>query len=806
MTLSPATSVAFAVSGGTPADARSWISVDLAGHPTPGRRGYIVATEPVEPSGRGFELAAQARTIILSEMRRLRNSPPDVALGRSLAAANATIFDQARDGVAAGADQRVLVGATAIILEGHSATFAHVPPGQMVLVEDGLVYAIPELESWFPTYAQDIRVTGKAEPLGFASWTEPLMAQTEIRPGDTLVLCSSETARAFAEEVASSGFQVRDLTYLHHRDPDVVLDAFRGVVIAQDLPRAGVAVISFPPLPDSEQVRTIADIGRRSRERVRHGRAIVRQWKPVPGPRRDRVAAPAEVSTTITVSGEGEEASDGARDTAPASPEVQPTQPAGSTAKPLRSGPLKSARSRAARVYEWGEPRWNSTWTRPSTVAQFGVPGAHGVSVFRGQTSYMGERSWRHRLPRLPVIGSAWIWPFLLMLILGSALGALYVRERFLTPEVDEPALISAIDERILSAQTGDTPAEVVADLDLAQRGLDQARAADVSDDLLDPRQQAITTRRDAVTDVIRMSDLQRIGTLPEEFNQASVRGVNTPAGIFFVAGNLYQWQPEADGGFRELDVILEQGRAIDGIRVGRLWGLAFDNEGLYVTDGEHVFMLPTETGAWRAVPIGKINDQPWKPGPLAAFDGAVYLLQQDGSQIYRFGIDDAESEAPPVEWLQTGARDDIGRARDLAIDANIFVLLETGAVQVMYRGELQTTVEPQYVQPGDAEALVDGAATGYLYVAVTDEDEDTGRIVAFDRDDGAAAYQLLLPIGFTTGDVNVAPPFQGVQDIVVDEATGTVYIVNGDAIWTARYSLPDRSTPGTPGHDQPRR
>jgi len=389
------------------------------------------------------------------------------------------------------------------------------------------------------------------------------------------------------------------------------------------------------------------------------------------------------------------------------------------------------------------------------------------------------------------------------MLVLGSALGALYVQKQLLTPEVDEPALISAIDDRILSAQNGDTPAEVVANLDLAQRGLDQAREAEVSNDLLAPRQQAITTRRDTVTDVVRMSDLQRIGTLPEEFNQASVRGVNTPAGIFFLAGNLYQWQPKEDGGFRELNIILEQGRAIDGITVGPLWGMAFDNKGLYVTDGEHVFMLPTETGAWRAVPIGKINNQPWKPGPLAAFDGSVYLLQQDGSQIYRFGIDDAEGEAPPVEWLQTGARDDIGSAQDLAIDANIFVLLDEGAVQVMYRGELQSTVEPQYVQPGNAAALVDGAATGYLYVAVTDE--DGGRVVAFDRN-GAAAYQLLLPIGFTTGDVNVAAPFQGLQDIVVDEATGTLYVVNGDAIWTARYSLPALATPGTPRPDQPGR
>lgn len=797
MTLSAATSVAFAVSGGSPADARSWISVDLVGHPAVDRRGYIVATEPVEPSGRGYELAAQARTIMLSELRRLRHSPPDVALGRSLAAANGAIFEQSHGGFGAGLGQQELIGATAIILEGHSATIAHVPPGQLILVEDGLVYAVPELESWFPGYAQDPRVTGKAEPLGFASWTEPLMAQTEIRPGDTLVMCSSETGRAFAEEVVSSGFQVRDLTYLHHRDPDIVLDAFRGVVIAQDLPRAAAAVISFPPSPDREQVRTLSDIGRRGRERTRHGRAIVRQWKPLPAPRRRPEPAGA-ATADVTLAGEDVVADDGVSRAAQVSSAVESAVP---PTKPPRSARLKHARARAARVYEWGEPRWRSTWQRPSTVAQFGVPGAHGVNVFRGQTSYMGEPSWRHRLPRLPVIGSAWIWPFLLVLIVGSVIGGLYVRERLLTPEVDQTALIAAIDERILSAEDQGGPDAVVSDLDRAQKELDLAREAGIPDDVLSPRQQAITTRRDAVTDVVRMSDLQRIGTLPDEFDQASVRGVNTPAGIFFVAGDLYQLQPGESGEPRTLEVILEQGRAIDNVTVGALWGLAFDAKGLYVTDGAHVFMLAAETGAWRAVPIGRINDQPWKPGPLAAFDGSVYLLQRDGAQIYRFGIDDAEAESPPVEWLQTGARDDIGKSRDLVIDANIFVLLDSGEVEVMYRGELEPSIEPGYVKPGSAEALVDGAATGYLYVAISEEDKS--RIVAFDRN-GDTAYQLLLPRGFTTGDINVAEPFEDVQDIVVDEATGTLYIVNGDAIWTARYSLPplESTAPGTPAPD----
>src|SRR5680860_1840390 len=94
MTLSPASSVGFAIVGGAPADARQWITVDMAGFPGAGRRGYAVATEPLVRSWRGMELANQARDIIVTELRRLRHLPAEEALGRSLAAANGIIHGQ----------------------------------------------------------------------------------------------------------------------------------------------------------------------------------------------------------------------------------------------------------------------------------------------------------------------------------------------------------------------------------------------------------------------------------------------------------------------------------------------------------------------------------------------------------------------------------------------------------------------------------------------------------------------------------------------------------------------------------------
>lgn len=803
MALTSASSIAFAVAGGMPADAREWITVDMAGHLTSGRRGYLIATEPIGQTGRAFELASQARDIIMRELRRMHRAAPDEALGRAFAAANGAIYEQTRGAVLAGADQRVLIGATAIVFENQIATIAHLPPGQLILVEDGLVYAVPSLESWFPHYASNADSASQPEPLGFASWTSPLTAQTELRPGDTIVACSAATGQAFAEEVVSSGFALRDLTYLHHRDPEIVLDAFRGVVLARDLNHAAAAVVSFPPLPDGAQVTSLADIGRRARERWRHGRAQVSQWRPRVAPRRPGGAVDADVGSGRGALPEMSLAAASAHSgvtTAPADAQQEPirTSRGGVPVKKDRiERRLERAQARMQRIADWGGPKWRQTWASPSPTSQFGVPGAHGVSRFRGQAMYMGETSWRNRLPRLPIIGANWIWPLLLMLVLAAILGASLVRERLLDDEVNQDAFVAAIDEEILETRDLESDKEIVAQLGAAQRAVDDARAAGIPEDVLRPREQAITEQLDGATDVIRMSDLQRIGTLPEEFDQTSVRGVNTPAGIFFVAGNLYQWQPGDQGDPRNIQTILKQGDAIGTATVGNLWGLAFDAKGLYVTDGAHVFMLATDSGEWRAVQLGRINNQPWRPGAMAAFDGSIYLLQPEYLQIYRFGVEDATDSAAPRDWLVSD-REDLADARDIAIDGKVYVLLADGRVLVLFRGEQDSSLEPQYVETGAASSIVNGAATGYTYIAMTDG--DNGRIVAFDQA-GGAAYQVRLPIGFSTSDVSVRAPFDGLQDVVVDESTGTFFIINGDAIWTARYSLPPlpSADPGTP-------
>jgi hypothetical protein len=759
MTLSAPMAVAFSVVAGLPADARQWITVDLAGYPGSGRRGYVVASEPIGSAWNALTISTRIREVIVSELRRRQHMPVDEALGRALAVANGVVTNQGRDQALNGPERAPLVGITAIVFDGDQATIAHLPPGQLILIQDGLIYTVPEFDSWFPTY-QPRDIPGRqAEPLGYARWTAPLIAQTDLRPGDSMILTSQDLGRALAEEMASSGLDANDLARLHHRDPDQVLDFAREIVIDRDMHAAAAAVVSFPPLPSSHEIQTFADVKRRTGDRWRHLKATLRR---------------AEKPVVVAIEPDSEYVDP---------PAVEPTVPAA----PQESRPNQVLQS----VNKIFEPRARQApWRKPPEHTQLGVPGKHGVDIFRGQTHYMGDQSWRNNLPRLPIIGSAWIWPVLLLIVAGVVLGAMTIRDRYEEPEVDVGATIDQIDRAIVAARDENDPVEAAEELNAILDQIELARNESVPGDMLDQRELAVTELLDDVTNVIRTSDVQRIGTLPEEFGDARVQGIFTPAGVFFVAGSLYQYRPNPASDTPDLVTILEEGATVGSASVGSLWGVAFDVHGLYATDGNSVFMLPVESQEWKAVELGRINNQPWMPGPVAAFDGALYLLQAEYRQIYRFPIEGTEDVAAPRDWLQTGARDRINDATDIAIDGNIYVLLDDGTIQVMLRGDLDQVLEPAYVEPDLATALSGPGGSGYLYAVVNVEDSDDGRIVAFDTE-GQNAVQLRLPIGFTTGDVDVRMPFDGVQDVIVDESTGTIYIINADAIWTTRYSLP---------------
>lgn len=773
MNLSQPSAVAFAVSDGVPSDAREWITLDLAGHPTPHRRGFIVATEPLEQTWRGHELAAYAREILVYELRRQSREAPEIALGRAFAAANGVLYEEWHTGPHAGYEHRNPIGATVVLLDDTTATIGYVPPGQLVFIQDGLVYAIPDLDSWTSSYAQEDDHPG-AEPLGFATWTAPTIVQTELAPGDTLLLASTNIGEAFSSEIRDAGLQPQDMSYLFGRDPDAILDLFRGMVLDQEIVFAGVAVLGYPPKPSQTPIETLGDVTERARDRFRSLRGVVSAlFASQERAERERQQArqqrwrrkPAPQPTPATVEGVAEE----------------------------------SSATRHARG--WGRGRWAGTWARPSQVRQFGLPRAHGVEVHRAAHAGSGDPSWRSILPRTPRLSTAVVGLLVLLLVGVIAVGGVLLQERLAPTIEDYETNLASVDQRLLAAQDLGNSEDVDNELLRAQESLDAARDNGAPADALQPRQQAITVGRDEANNVVRMSDLERIGTLPGDLQDGDAQAVFTDSGIFIASGDLYQVLPED----RSVQLLLEAGEEVDGEPVGELFGVAFDVYGLYATDGSTVFVVDDEA-AWRAVTLEEINEQPWPAAPVAAFDSNFYLLESEYRQIYRFTMDAERAATPePVsanDWVLPGLRQELLTAESFAIDGNIYVVLGDGRLLTFNQGDLVSDITLPYFDDADPVALLSGVATGYLYVVVLDD--EGGRIIATDQS-GETAYQLQLPIGFDSDDAEVTAPFTGLQDVAIDEDTGTVYFINADAVWTSQFTLPEipGQEPATP-EDEP--
>jgi len=758
MTLAPPLAVGFAVAGGTPIHAGEWVTVDFEAFIEQRSRGILVATEPVERDGQSIEMARLAREMIVSELRAMGDLPPDEAIGRAFAAANGMLFDEAQTSPTRGYDRKVLVGATAVLLDGHRCTIGHVPPGQIILIEDNLAYDVPDLTSWLPTFTVSNDSTAVPEPLGYTSWTAPILAQTELSDGDVVMVCTASLAEALAHDLDETEMSVQDLAGYHGRSPDRSLDVFKGLLIADRIEDGAAIVIGFPPRPGSFGVVTLDDVRWRLRDRQRRARAQIRAL--LPG-RRD-VRAASTVTSADAVGVEEPKEDDIADQTS-------------ETSTTSRWGLGNLLRRRPA-----------DTWREPSQTKQYGLPQTHGVELHRTVSTDRGESTWRTLLPRFPIAGPIVV---LLMLVIVGALayGVWSMWPAGETPQSDISGALGQVDQAILAAESATDVEDTERALDLAESALEVAESEGADEADIAPRRAAIIEARDEIDNVIRLSNLTRVGTLPEDLQGGGTQAQLTSGGLFLVNGGLYQIRTDE----RQIIPILEEGEDTGGVQVGELYGVALDPTGLHVTDGLHVFTLRPD-GSWAPVELGDINNLGrWEPGPVGAFSGNIYILQTEYRNIYRF---DTESEgvAEPSDWVLPSVRPDLVNAVDMAIDQNIHVLVDnqsgTDEVLVYRQGDLESRLPIPYAEDAEPTSILIGPATQYLYVAV--QSPDGGAVIVFDSQSGDA-WQLRVPADFSVEDAKVAAPFEGLQDIAIDEDTGTLYIVNRDAVWTAQYQLP---------------
>src|SRR5918995_849378 len=207
------TAVGFALTGGLAADTAHVAHVA----PVPDRFGRVLlaCVEPIELSPRGMELAGVALRAIRETFATTAGSPAE-ALVTAFAAANAAVMAENRPLATGRWGPRICVGATAVALAGREVVVAQVAPSQAILVQDGQVYAFPDVASWRGDYAPETAVA-ESHPLGFSDEQTPRLYHSEAAPGDLVILCATNLGRVLA------------------RDEHAIVDLYGGALLTGDL-------------------------------------------------------------------------------------------------------------------------------------------------------------------------------------------------------------------------------------------------------------------------------------------------------------------------------------------------------------------------------------------------------------------------------------------------------------------------------------------------------------------------------------------------------------------------------------------
>jgi hypothetical protein len=178
---------------------------------------------------------------------------------------------------------------------------------------------------------------------------------------------------------------------------------------------------------------------------------------------------------------------------------------------------------------------------------------------------------------------------------------------------------------------------------------------------------------------------------------------------------------------------------------------------------------------AWnlRAVALGQ-GPAPLGARAIAAFGGNLYVLDTIGGQLWRYRPQ-AEGYGTPQEPYFEKPVSELNSVVDVAIDGNVYLLQADGSIRKFLVGKeakfnitgLTEPLKKPVAIAADAEAR-----KGAVYVA----DADGARIVHLNTD-GAFVRQIRASNG----------AFNAVQDVVVDDRIGRLYVMSGGKLYVAR-------------------
>jgi hypothetical protein len=173
------------------------------------------------------------------------------------------------------------------------------------------------------------------------------------------------------------------------------------------------------------------------------------------------------------------------------------------------------------------------------------------------------------------------------------------------------------------------------------------------------------------------------------------------------------------------------------------------------------------------------LDTTPKAPRAIDSFEGRLYVLDpgEGQGQIWRYDPQGEVYPDPPGHYFSVAPVRPLADAVDMAIDANIYVLHEDGAIYKYLAGEPQTfdtsTVPDGFSQPASLAVDQEGSS-GRVYVA----DRGHQRVVVLEAD------------GTFRAQFRADEAFDGLEALAVDEAAGRFYVFSGGRLLVAPLPL----------------
>lgn len=717
--------------------------VFVAQQPDRAGRMLLACVEPSERSARGMELAAAAlRTLRTTFASHPQRDTADALLA-AFASANTALIAENRPLTTGRWGRRICVGATAVVLDGREIFVAQAAPSQAILVQDGQVYAFPDIASWRGDYTPDA-IVPVSLPLGMADDEAPQLYQSEAAPGDVILLCATNAGRALS------------------RDEAALIDLYGGSLLTGDLEGSVDRVerlLARDGVTDTfAVVAAVTHLTRRSS----FGPVLPKMHRP------SRSARPMQANISAAGMGHGAQALAVVVDEPSDLADERP--PAWDSLRDLAIGASERlARRRAKQEVKFDDRR-----------LALAAPGAGSVKRYRDASGLPPE--WRANLPRGPgvhVPARLLAVSLAIFVAVGGAGAAVGIqRDR----EAKVHSALAAVDAALLRAQ--ESPLEATTMVTQAEASLEAARSAGADVDALEQREAQLGQVRDAAWQVVRLSNVRRHSALPLETGDVPVHLALSGTTLYISGTNLY----ELDVAGERLVTLLSKGdAAADGASVGAIRDLSVDN-GEVIAFDEQASYVRDRAGAWQRRPLAIEQIGGVRKGlPILAWGEAAYGMSWNGN-IVRF---DETSAGPTAEvWTSVEDTPDLALARDMVIDGEIHVLLQDGRTLSFSRGELAATISPFLTPRLTSLSFYAQAPFAREFFAVDPSGiigGNTGRIVRIDAEGNSVQYLTPDP-GEDVFSQEVAKSLAGAQDMAIDVLSGTVYWVSDGEIWSAQF------------------